>query len=458
MLFVAIIVVVVVESVPLSLRRRSESESPAQEVVRGLEKVVATTFLKLNRTVGAKNEDDRKLAEELENATHVVRNHRQAVDEAKRCVETRTNDARVARETFEKLVQQKNDLNASIADLKRTMELRNTAKKHFIEKVSDWKDDILDESTERLKILKASSEQLLKTIREKKSGSTENIKRPRDAPPVIANSDRNTARSTIGIVVSAGAGSPVTTRPKAVDTAFLQEEEEDVTTGEEDQEAQSFHGLYESIGELMRKYQDANGALPSDVQSKLQETASKATDSTVHQATLDSLISLHGNMDNELAAQEEAEKKANQDAETCKNDLTEAEPLLETAKQSEANAKRKRRESDEYYATHVLHFKQTIEFAQETLQSVEKRATEEFSGQEWDESLKKMHEEIKRTLDLCAKLEGKNDNDESSSSVDLQLVNMTHTAVRSVQSQTEVHAVAKTQTDEILKEETVVSS
>ena len=149
-----------------------------------------------------------------------------------RHVQTRTNDARVARETFEKLVQEKNDLNAAIADLKRyspclptltlslshnnnqptninnrTMELRTQAKKQFIEKVSDWKDDILDESTERLKILKSSSDQLLHTIRDKKNGAADNIERPRDAPPVIANSNMNTAQSTIGIVVSAGAGS-----------------------------------------------------------------------------------------------------------------------------------------------------------------------------------------------------------------------------------------------------------
>ena len=332
------------------------------------------------------------------------------------------------------------------------MELRTQAKKQFIEKVSDWKDDILDESTERLKILKSSSDQLLHTIRDKKNGAADNIERPRNAPPVIANSDMNTAQSTIGIVVSAGAGSPVTTRPKSLDTVFLQQDGH-----EEEEEAQRFDSLYQSIGELMRKYQEANGALSGDVQSKLQETASKATDSTVHQATLESLISLHENIDKELAAQEEAETKAKQDAEKCKNDLVEAEPLLETAKQSEANAKRKRKESDEYYAAHVLHFKQTIEFAQETLKAVEKRANEEFSGGEWDESLKRMREEIKKTLDLCSKLEGK-DNNSNGGDDGVKLMNMTHTAVRSVQSQTEVHAVAKTKTDEVLKAETVISS
>ena len=366
------LIVLCVKSVPLSLRGVSSFDaSPADDVVRGLEKVVATTFLKLNRTVGAKSDDDKKLANELEEATHVLQNHNQAVVDAKACVQTRTNDARVARETFEKLVQEKNDLNASIADLKRyegnssyfslsltlslshnnnqptninnrTMELRTQAKKQFIEKVSDWKDDILDESTERLKILKSSSDQLLHTIRDKKNGAADNIERPRDAPPVIANSNMNTAQSTIGIVVSAGAGSPVTTRPKSLDTVFLQQDGH-----EEEEEAQRFDSLYQSIGELMRKYQEANGALSGDVQSKLQETASKATDSTVHQATLESLISLHENIDKELAAQEEAETKAKQDAEQCKNDLVEAEPLLETAKQSEANAKRKRKESDE---------------------------------------------------------------------------------------------------------------
>ena len=119
-----VLIVVCVKSVPLSLRGVSSSSSsfdasPADDVVRGLEKVVATTFLKLNRTVGAKSDDDKKLANELEEATHVLQNHNQAVVDAKACVQTRTNDARVARETFEKLVQEKNDLNASIADLKR---------------------------------------------------------------------------------------------------------------------------------------------------------------------------------------------------------------------------------------------------------------------------------------------------------------------------------------------------
>ena len=114
------LIVLCVKSVPLSLRGVSSFDaSPADDVVRGLEKVVATTFLKLNRTVGAKSDDDKKLANELEEATHVLQNHNQAVVDAKACVQTRTNDARVARETFEKLVQEKNDLNASIADLKR---------------------------------------------------------------------------------------------------------------------------------------------------------------------------------------------------------------------------------------------------------------------------------------------------------------------------------------------------
>ena len=120
-LFLFALIVLCVKSVPLSLRGVSSSfdASPADDVVRGLEKVVATTFLKLNRTVGAKSDDDKKLANELEEATHVLQNHNQAVVDAKACVQTRTNDARVARETFEKLVQEKNDLNASIADLKR---------------------------------------------------------------------------------------------------------------------------------------------------------------------------------------------------------------------------------------------------------------------------------------------------------------------------------------------------
>ena len=122
---------------------------------------------------------------------------------------------------------------------------------------------------------------------------------------------------------------------------------------------------------------------------------------------------------------------------------------------SNINTRTPTRNTNRYYAAHVLHFKQTIEFAQETLKAVEKRANEEFSGGEWDESLKRMREEIKKTLDLCSKLEGKDNNSDGDG---VKLMNMTHTAVRSVKSQTEVHAVAKTKTDEVLKAETVISS
>ena len=48
----------------------------------------------------------------------------------------------------------------------------------------------------------------------------------------------------------------MTTRPKSLDTVFLQQDGH-----EEEEEAQRFDSLYQSIGELMRKYQEANGAL-----------------------------------------------------------------------------------------------------------------------------------------------------------------------------------------------------
>ena len=88
-LFLFALIVLCVKSVPLSLRGVSSSfdASPADDVVRGLEKVVATTFLKLNRTVGAKSDDDKKLANELEEATHVLQNHNQAVVDAQACAD-----------------------------------------------------------------------------------------------------------------------------------------------------------------------------------------------------------------------------------------------------------------------------------------------------------------------------------------------------------------------------------
>lgn len=61
-------------------------ETPAEETVRGIEKVIATTFVKINRTIAFKKHDDETFDRQEKQATDLVANHEKMVEEAKACV------------------------------------------------------------------------------------------------------------------------------------------------------------------------------------------------------------------------------------------------------------------------------------------------------------------------------------------------------------------------------------
>lgn len=438
--------------------------SPADDVVRGLERVIANTFLKLNRTVEYKIKDDADFERRVSDARRVVSEHESKVKEAEECIANAESDEKQAKIDHDKLVDEKNNLNASIANLKKAMEVRGSAGKDLIAKVSEWKDAIVDESGERLNELKASSDALLSAIREKKGGKNnmnplESIRRPSSAPPVIQAVDPRVATPVVGISLSSGAGQPVTQRPSTRDATVssLLETGEDGDTQAEEQT--SFDTLTENIGEFMKLLSDdVEGTAPS-LKEKLEAVAQQAPATedlgkTVHKATLDELYTIRGSIDGAIQEQTDLATKARDEANKCQDENRALGPLLEEAQKSLKETKEKRKASDAYYAKHVLHFKQTIEFAQETLKSVERRASEEFSGQGWDEQLKKMREDIARTLALCAKLEGKNASTGTASPP--KLVNMQHVAVRSTNSKTDVQVSAKTRTKEVIAEQTTV--
>lgn len=74
-------------------------ETPAEETVRGIEKVIATTFVKLNRTIAFKKRDDETFDHQEKQASDLVANHEQMVEESKACVkneEVRVRDARLS--------------------------------------------------------------------------------------------------------------------------------------------------------------------------------------------------------------------------------------------------------------------------------------------------------------------------------------------------------------------------
>lgn len=422
-------------------------DTPAEDTVRGIEKVIATTFVKLNRTVVFKQKDDELFEKREKEAKDIVANHNKMVEQAKACIKNEETKANIAEATLQKLLEEKDNLNASIAKLRETTELKKEAQESLVSKMDEWKQGVSDDSAETLAVLKRSSEDLLKTIRERKNGENNDdrlsgIDRPSSSP------------NKIDIVVSSEVGA--TDDDENSSPSFLETSEEKSGDG-----VRSLDDMYERVEGMLKEYVSANGILPENIAKKLEEVSSpsEASDSThddLHDLVLTHIEKTQQSIEEALNAQVEAKKAAEGAAQTCRENLANLGPLLAAAKEAVAVTQKKKAASDDYYATQVLHFKQSITFAQDALKSIEVLAEREFAGH--DTSLRALKEEIQKTLDLCSKLEGgliggaDATNSVASDAKSVEQVNVHHAMSRTV-----AQATAETESHEVLASKTTVS-
>jgi len=393
-------------SLPEEFQVNGADVNPADPVLYSIEQSLATTFFKLNRTVAFKRVDDEGFAVQLQNATAVVDAIQKPIAELKAKIADGKKKGNEAEQNLIKLVAQSKDLNESIATLRKVIAIRSVAQEKLVTQVSDWKDRIVGDSSNRLRDLKRSSEQLLQVVKESKVevDSPSRVK----APGVIQSTDGDgTVTSQVGVTVLTGAGVPTMTPHlhDETETAFISLAEEPV---EDAEDAVGFDGVYNSILGMVKEYSGAEGDLTESVKQQIErqkkQIPEQADDNTVHQVVLDQLLQTRSTIYGAIEAQRKAISDEKLATVELSNELAQKTLELKAA-QSIVNAiETKKEESDAYYLKHILVHRQTIDFAKDTLKEMESRAVKLFNGTVASSSMRKMKEEIERTLDLCSKI------------------------------------------------------
>jgi len=330
------------------------------------------------------------------------------------------------------LLREKDALHASKAKLSDLTEKKRAAQDQLVSKMDEWRSGIANDSTERVAIMKRSSEDLLKKIREKKGGREGQDERLAgiESPPMA-----------IDVSVSSAV------------TAFLEMADEG---GDEKKDssssASSLGAVYDGLRTMLKEYATANDLLPESVAEKLSQLSEEKTDAAhenLQTLTLDHIELTEKNIEEAMNAQMDAKKASNTAAETCRRNLANMGPTLAAAKEAAVITRKKRAASDAYYAEQVLHFKETVTFAENALKGVEALAEREFSGRE--AALQSLREEIARTLDLCSKLEGTGSDKEKADDSDV----LQKVTVRHALSKTVAQASAQTESSEVVASRTV---
>jgi len=410
----------VAPELPQQFQVAGAETNPANPILHSIEQTLATTFFKLNRTIEFKKIDDMAFQKQLDNATAIVDALERPVSDLRQCVADEKKNLHDAQQAFDKLSAQSKELNSSITGLRKSLAMREVAQSNLVTKVSDWKQHLVGGSSDRLRDLKRSSEQLMDVIKQAQI----NLDTPSfaSAGPVTQSTDGGgTVTSTVGVTVLSGTGVSTVTPTVRDETVLLSlvegpsdkeadvKKKADVEKGAEKKKASSFDTVYDSILDMVKEYATADNELGNSVKDQIEEQRPQipeaAEDNTVHQVVLEQLLQTRFTIGDAIEAQRKAIPDAIAAGDECSRALAIKELEMKAARAAVAAIKKKKMESNEYYLKHILIFKETIEFAKETLRNMEIRAVEKFSGEVASAELRKMKEEIERTLDLCAKLE-----------------------------------------------------